>query len=86
MAHEAHSSTLETWVHVARRLIRPGGVLTVIWRADGLGEILAAMGRGVGAIAVLPVHPKFGKPGHSRAGAGPKRGRRAPLRCWPGSC
>jgi len=57
-AHEAHSSTLDRWVHAARRLLKPGGTLTLIWRADGLNEVLAALGRGFGGIAILPVHPK----------------------------
>jgi tRNA1(Val) A37 N6-methylase TrmN6 len=56
-AHEARSSTLDIWVHAARRLLKPGGTLTLIWRADGLGDVLAALGRGFGGIAVLPVHP-----------------------------
>jgi tRNA1(Val) A37 N6-methylase TrmN6 len=57
-AHEARSSTLEAWIHAARRLLKPGGTLTLIWRADGLNEVLAALGRGFGGIAILPVHPK----------------------------
>jgi tRNA1(Val) A37 N6-methylase TrmN6 len=57
-AHEAHSSTLDAWVHAARRLLKPGGTLTLIWRAEALSEVLAALGRGFGGIAILPVHPK----------------------------
>lgn len=57
-AHEARSSTLEAWVHTARRLLKPSGTLTMIWRAEALSDILAALGRGFGGIAVLPVHPK----------------------------
>jgi tRNA1(Val) A37 N6-methylase TrmN6 len=57
-AHEARSSTLEMWVHAARRLLKPGGTLTLIWRAEALIEVLAALGRGFGGIAILPVHPK----------------------------
>jgi tRNA1(Val) A37 N6-methylase TrmN6 len=57
-AHEARSSTLEVWVHAARRLLKPGGTLTLIWRAEALSEVLAALGRGFGGIAILPVHPK----------------------------
>ena len=65
------------------------GVLTLIWRADGLGEVLAALAADFGAIALLPVHPKpgapairvlvraiKGKPGAARAAAGPRPGRR----------
>lgn len=59
-AHEARSSTLEAWVHAARRLLKPSGTLTLIWRAEALGDILAALGRGFGAVAILPVHAKSG--------------------------
>ena len=59
-AHEARSSTLDSWVHAARRLLKPGGALTLIWRADGVGDVLAALGRGFGGIVILPVHPKSG--------------------------
>jgi tRNA1(Val) A37 N6-methylase TrmN6 len=82
-AHEAQSSTLETWVHAARRLLRPGGVLTLIWRAEGLGEILAALGRGFGAIAVLPVHPKSASPA-IRVLVRAEKGSGAPLALLPG--
>jgi tRNA1(Val) A37 N6-methylase TrmN6 len=34
--------------------------VTLIWRADGLGEVLAALAGFFGGIAVLPVHPKPG--------------------------
>ena len=30
----------------------------MIWRADGLGEVLAALAADFGAVTVLPVHPK----------------------------
>lgn len=57
-AHEASASTLDVWSHAARRMLKPGGTLTLIWRADGLADILAALGRGFGRLAILPVHPK----------------------------
>jgi tRNA1(Val) A37 N6-methylase TrmN6 len=55
-AHVATDVTLESWIHAARRILKSGGVLTLIWRADGLAEVLAALGRGFGSLAVLPVH------------------------------
>lgn len=57
-AREAGPATLDGWVHAARRLLKSGGTLTLIWRAGGVAEVLAALGRGFGAIAILPVHPK----------------------------
>lgn len=56
IAHVARGTTLEDWVHAGRRILRSGGVLTLIWRADGLAEVLAALGRGFGSLTILPVH------------------------------
>jgi tRNA1(Val) A37 N6-methylase TrmN6 len=56
IAHVAAPMTLEGWTHAARRILKPGGALTMIWRADGLAEVLAALDRGFGSLAILPVH------------------------------
>jgi len=58
LAHAATSDTLLLWVDVAARLLRPTGVVTLIWRADGLDAVLEALAGDFGAAAVLPVHPK----------------------------
>jgi tRNA1(Val) A37 N6-methylase TrmN6 len=55
-AHVARTATLEDWVHAARRILKSQGTLTLIWRADGLAEVLAALDRGFGSLAILPVH------------------------------
>jgi len=62
IAHQATAATLERWVHAARRILKSGGVLSLIWRADGLAELLAALDRGFGSLAVLPVHGDAAKP------------------------
>ena len=56
IAHVAKAETLDIWIHAARRLLKSGGVLTLIWRADGLAQVLAALDRGFGSLVVLPVH------------------------------
>ena len=56
IAHVATSTTLEYWIHAARRLLKSGGLLTLIWRADGIAEVLAALARGFGSLQILPVH------------------------------
>jgi tRNA1(Val) A37 N6-methylase TrmN6 len=56
IAHVARATTLQSWIHAARRLLKSGGVLTLIWRADGMADVLAALDRGFGSIAILPVH------------------------------
>jgi tRNA1(Val) A37 N6-methylase TrmN6 len=56
IAHVAMPATLESWIHAGRRILKSGGVLTLIWRAEGLFEVLAALDRGFGSLAILPVH------------------------------
>jgi tRNA1(Val) A37 N6-methylase TrmN6 len=58
LAHAASHDTLARWVRTAARILRPKGVLTLIWRADGLDAVLAALAPGFGAVAILPVYPK----------------------------
>jgi tRNA1(Val) A37 N6-methylase TrmN6 len=61
-AHVATADTLEAWVHAARRMLKSGGVLTLIWRADGIAEVLTALSRGFGGVSVLPVHGDATRP------------------------
>jgi tRNA1(Val) A37 N6-methylase TrmN6 len=62
IAHVATATTLESWIHAVRRILKSGGVLSLIWRADGLGEVLAALDRGFGSLAILPVHADAASP------------------------
>jgi tRNA1(Val) A37 N6-methylase TrmN6 len=61
-AHVASEETLAQWLGAAHRLLRPAGVVTLIWRADGLADVLAELRGGFGAVAVLPIHGKSGAP------------------------
>ena len=61
-AHMAQPATLARWIVAARRILKSGGVLTLIWRADGLAEALAALDHGFGSVAVLAVHGEASKP------------------------
>lgn len=82
LAHVASQTTLEHWVHAARRVLKSGGALTLIWRADGLAEVLAALGRGFGSLAIVPVHPDLGSPA-IRVLVRAIKGGRAPLEILP---
>jgi tRNA1(Val) A37 N6-methylase TrmN6 len=55
-AHVATPATLESWIHASRRILKSGGILAMIWRADGIAEVLAALDRGFGSLAIVPVH------------------------------
>lgn len=57
-AHAAAADTLDTWIRTAWRLLRPSGELTLIWRADGIADVLAGIAAGFGAVALLPIYPK----------------------------
>lgn len=77
-AHVAAADTLERWTHAARRVLKSGVALTLIWRADGLADVLAALARGFGSVEILPVHPTPGAPA-IRVLVGAVKGGRAPM-------
>jgi tRNA1(Val) A37 N6-methylase TrmN6 len=83
IAHVAKATTLERWVHAARRVLKSGGVLTLIWRADALAEILAALDRGFGSLRILPVHGDATAPA-IRVLIRAIKGGRAPAAIYPG--
>jgi tRNA1(Val) A37 N6-methylase TrmN6 len=57
-AHVVGPADLPQWCKAAARLLARGGTLTLIWRADGLADVLAALGHDFGAVSVLPVYPR----------------------------
>jgi tRNA1(Val) A37 N6-methylase TrmN6 len=83
LAHRAQPSTLEAWVHAARRILKPGGVLTLIWRADGIAAVLAALGKGMGSLRLAPLHGAVEEPA-IRVLVTAVKGGRAPLVLCPG--
>ncbi|MDO8878761.1 MAG: methyltransferase [Pseudolabrys sp.] len=60
LAHAAGPGLLARWTASAAILLKPHGVLTLIWRADALGDVLAALRPGFGSVAVMPVLPRTG--------------------------
>ena len=74
---------LADWVDAAARLLHSAGTLTLIWRADGLAEVLAALDGRFGGVAVLPVHGRAGQPA-IRVLVRARKGSRAPLALLPG--
>jgi tRNA1(Val) A37 N6-methylase TrmN6 len=82
-AHVASEETLNAWVHAARRILRSDGALTLIWRADGIAEVLSALSRGFGSLSILPVHGEAGRPA-IRVLVRAVKGGRAPTRLLPG--
>ncbi|MEJ0067868.1 MAG: methyltransferase [Pseudomonadota bacterium] len=68
---------LDVWLARAVRLLAPRGSLTVIYRADRLDALLAALPKAVGAIAVVPLWPRAGAPA-KRVIVAAIKGSRAP--------
>ncbi|HET7848228.1 MAG TPA: methyltransferase [Pseudolabrys sp.] len=85
LAHTAAEDTLRVWIEAAARLLRTGGTLTLIWRADGLADVLARLSPAFGEIAVLPVHPRPDAPA-IRVLVRATKESRAPLALYPALC
>lgn len=62
LAHVAEPGLLGRWVASAAALLKPAGVLTLIWRADGFAEVRAALTPMFGGLTVLPVYPRAEAP------------------------
>ena len=83
LAHAADPETLRSWAKSAARLLKPQGVLTLIWRADGLADVLNVLAADFGTLVVLPVHPRPGVPAIRVLVRAQKSGP-APLALLPG--
>jgi len=83
LAHAASTDTLARWISRAASLLAPSGTLTLIWRADGLDDVLAAARADFSGVTVLPVYPRP----HAaaiRILVRAIKGSRAPLALLPG--
>ncbi len=59
-AHSEGDADLGAWVTAAFVALKPGGRLTLIHRADRLGDILAAFTGRFGAAVIFPLWPRDG--------------------------
>jgi tRNA1(Val) A37 N6-methylase TrmN6 len=81
-AHVA-ASGVDPWIRAATSVLKPGGRLIVVYRADGLSELLPALGGRFGGITILPIHPRADQPA-LRIIVSAEKGSRAPERIIPG--
>jgi tRNA1(Val) A37 N6-methylase TrmN6 len=70
---------LAAWTRFLLKAVREGGRITVIHRADRLGDLLALLGETAGSFSVRPVHPYADKPAKRVLVQAIKTGK-APLR------
>ncbi len=60
-AHIGNADTVEIWTKAALRRLKPGGVVTLLHRAEALTNILATLRGNAGDINVLPIVSRRGK-------------------------
>ncbi|MDX1541575.1 MAG: methyltransferase [Geminicoccaceae bacterium] len=79
-AHVESDLTLVDWLLACLRMLRPGGRLTLIHRADRLAEALGALGGRIGGIVVYPLWPRAADRPAKRVLIQGRKGSNAPLR------
>ena len=75
-AHVLAEGGLEPWFRAAASVLKPGGRVVAIFRAEGIGDLLAALSGRFGAAEILPIHPRASLPAH-RILVGATKGSRA---------
>ena len=73
---------LAAWIGFLSKAVREGGTITLIHRADRLGDILALLADKCGSVQVRPVHPFADEPAKRVLVRAIKTGK-APLRLLP---
>jgi len=73
---------LEAWIGFVSKAVREGGTITLIHRADRLGDILALLDPKAGSVQVLPIHPFADQPAKRVLVRAIKTGK-APLKLLP---
>ena len=76
-AHICERKDLDAWVRFLVSIAEPGGTVTLIYRAEGLGDLLHLLDRRVGQCRILPLHPRSSQPA-SRVIIQGQKGSRAP--------
>jgi tRNA1(Val) A37 N6-methylase TrmN6 len=82
-AEDAGEAPLAAWIRACVAILKPGGRFVMIHRPDALPAILVAAENRLGALALLPVHPRAGASAHRLLVSGIK-GSKAPLRIAQG--
>jgi tRNA1(Val) A37 N6-methylase TrmN6 len=82
-AHVLESGGLDDWARAAVSILEPRGRLSLIFRGDGLTEVLAGLAERIGEISIFPLFPREGIAAHRLIVSGVKGSRAAP-RILPG--
>lgn len=82
-AHVFGDAGLDAWVRTANSLLRPGGSLSIVFRADRLKALLDVVAGRFGAATIFPLHPRPRAAAH-RVLLRAVKGSRAAPRLLPG--
>ncbi|MCB1386716.1 MAG: methyltransferase [Nitratireductor sp.] len=82
-AHVMGLFGLDAWMRTAVAILKPGGMLAMIYRTEKIGEVYACCQGRFGALAIVPVHSKADECAR-RILLRMVKGSRAPLNIMPG--
>ena len=82
-AHAFGPDDLDLWAKLLHAMLQPRGSVTVVHRADSLGQLLESMQNRFGDIRIAPLFPRRGTPA-SRILLQAIKGSKAPLQIMPG--
>lgn len=82
-AHVMGTTGLDAWMRTAAAILKPNGMLVMIYRTEKLGEIIACSQGRFGELAIRPVHSRIEEPA-KRLLVKMIKGSRAPLTVLPG--
>jgi FkbM family methyltransferase len=77
-AHAMPEDELDRWARFMARMVRSGGGITVVHKADALVRLLAALSSRFGALKVLPLQPREKAAAHRIIVSGVKGSRALP--------
>ena len=61
-AHIMGGGGLDAWMRTATAILKPGGMLAMIYRSQSIGQIIAATQGRFGNLTITPVYPRFSEP------------------------
>lgn len=82
-AHAFGPEDLNLWTKLLHAMLAPRGSVTIVHRADALGQLLESMQKRFGSIRIAPLFPRRGEAA-SRVIVQGIKGSRAPLQILPG--
>ncbi|MCB1449713.1 MAG: methyltransferase [Nitratireductor sp.] len=78
LAHSMGEGGLDPWLRTAAAILKPGGMIHLIWRTERLGDVIAGCQGRFGGLTILPLHSRSGDTA-SRVIIRAIRGSKAPL-------